>query len=425
MPMRIKKAFSIQNSIEFTQKAFVWAENASHFCYLNGNNCDYAYGPFPTLLATGHKREITIRGNTAIEDLGNVFRQQDCYFGFLAYEMSSETDSSEMGFFFSPETIIRFVNEETIEIETTQSPEAILNSILNVAPKKTTTKSDITFQSRMNKYEYVRTVEKLQQHLKRGDIYQINFCVDFKAKDAHIDPVLFYQQLNKQSPMPFSGLLKRGDRYIICASPERYLKKIGCKIVSQPMKGTAPRDFDPIVDLQNIHELGNSLKERAENTMIVDLVRNDLSRFCESGTVQVEKLCEIYSFYPVHQMVSTVVGNPESSVLPENMIRDTFPMGSMTGAPKIRAMELIKEYEVAPRGAFSGALGYIEPNGDFDFNVLIRSIFYDAKEQTLSYSVGSGITNLSDPSQEYEECMLKASSIQHVLCIYSENSFSN
>lgn len=405
--------------------ALVWANGFRHFCYLNGNNSPYAYDAFSEILAVGNA-PATELSEEPLNEFSELFEAKKDFFGFLSYELLSDKKTlGSKGSFFSPETIIRFLNSETIEIESIKEPNDIFKFIIKANNKGGIFHKKIQFQARLNKEEYVSTIEKLKQHINRGDIYQLNFCIDFEAKEAIIDPILFYQKLNQKSPMPFSGLLKLNEKYIICASPERYLKRINTKVISQPMKGTAPRNSDPIIDQNNLKELINSTKERAENTMIVDLVRNDLSRFCKSGTVKVEHLCEIYSFDPVHQMVSTVVGTLEKNAKPRDIFADTFPMGSMTGAPKIRAMELIEQYEAIPRGAFSGAMGYIKPNGNFDFNVLIRSVFYDAQQHTLSYNVGSGITAMSDSESEYEECMLKASTIQHVLSNYSENIFSN
>ena len=330
---------------------------------------------------------------------------------------SNPTTNSDFpkGYFFSPETIVRFIPNQKVEIESIHSVDEVFDSIQNSFPIEEKNTRNISFTALENKESYIRKVEHLKRHINRGDIYQINYCIEFEALDSIINPINVYHKLNTQSPMPFSGLLKFNNQYIICASLERYLKRIGQLIISQPMKGTAPRDNNPVIDHANKIALQNSVKECAENTMIVDLVRNDLSRFCKSGTVKVEKLHEIYSFHPVHQMVTTVTGTIEEDVESDITIQKSFPMGSMTGAPKISAMQLIEEFENNSRSAFSGALGFIEPNRNFDFNVLIRSIFYNAETQKITYNVGSGITSASDSEKEYEECMLKASIIQKVL----------
>ena len=412
-----KKQFPI--ATDFEQKALLWVQAKECFCYLNGNDCEYTYGSFPKTLAIGVRNQLLFENKTQEENLKSVFDSKESLFGFIGYDLfsSKPTTNSDFpkGYFFSPETIIRFITNQKAEIESIHSVDDIFDSIQNCVPIEELVTSNVSFTALENKESYIQKIEHLKRHINRGDIYQINYCIEFEALNSTINPINVYKKLNTQSPMPFSGLLKFNNRYIICASPERYLKRIDQLMISQPMKGTAPRDTDPSIDVANKRALQNSAKECAENTMIVDLVRNDLSRFCKSGTVQVEKLHEIYSFHPVHQMVTTVTGIIEDEVGSDIAIKQSFPMGSMTGAPKISAMELITEFENNSRSVFSGALGFVEPNGNFDFNVLIRSIFYDAETYKISYNVGSGITSASDSEKEYEECMLKASIIQKVL----------
>ncbi len=230
-----------------------------------------------------------------------------------------------------------------------------------------------------------------------------------------IDPVSIYQNLIQLSPSPFSVLYKLNNKYLICASPERFLQKKGNRLLSQPMKGTAKRALhDEAKDKNLKKELQISPKEQAENVMVVDLVRNDLSKICREGTVIVNELFGIYSYPQVHQMVSTVTGEMQENISFSQIVEAMFPMGSMTGAPKKRVMELIDEYENSKRGIFSGAVGYLHQN-DFDFNVVIRSIMYNSTNQYLSYLVGSGITFYSDPEKEWEECLLKGAAIKKVL----------
>lgn len=220
--------------------------------------------------------------------------------------------------------------------------------------------------------------------------------------------------------MPFQNhhlrrFLKLNDKYLMSASPERYIKKEGTKIISQPIKGTAKREDDFILDSILKNNLVTDQKERSENVMIVDLVRNDLSQTATKGSVKVEELCKIYTFDQVHQMISTVTSQVAENTHPIDIIKSTFPMGSMTGAPKISAMKIIETLEETKRGLYSGAVGYISPSGDFDFNVVIRSILYNASNKYVSYSVGGAITAKSDPLNEYEECLLKAKAMRTVL----------
>ena len=252
-------------------------------------------------------------------------------------------------------------------------------------------------------------------HINRGDIYEANFCMEFFAKEAEINPVETYSKLNEISEPPFAVYFKNDKQYLLSASPERYLRKEEQKVISQPIKGTAKRSLNAIEDEQLKEELGVNEKERSENIMIVDLVRNDLSHTATKGSVKVEELCGLYTFKQVHQMVSTIVSEVEFTTSPIEIIKTTFPMGSMTGAPKISAMKIIEELEETKRALYSGAVGYFTPNGDFDFNVVIRSILYNSSNQYLSFSVGSAITSLSNPEMEYDECLLKAKAMFEVL----------
>jgi para-aminobenzoate synthetase component 1 len=243
----------------------------------------------------------------------------------------------------------------------------------------------------------------------------MNYCLEYIAKSRDFDPIHCYHRLNNISPMPFSVLMKMDQLFLASASPERFLKKVDQKIISQPIKGTIKRSFDGAEDERLKLELLNSEKERSENLMIVDLVRNDLARTALTGTVKVEELFGIYTFKRLHQMISTVVSAVDESTSLTEIIRCAFPMGSMTGAPKLRVMEEIDLLEDTRRGLFSGAVGFFTPEGDFDFNVVIRSIAYDRNLGNISFHVGSAITYDSIPEQEYNECLLKAEAIFEVL----------
>jgi para-aminobenzoate synthetase component I len=252
-------------------------------------------------------------------------------------------------------------------------------------------------------------------HINRGDIYEANFCMEFFAEKAFINPVEVFKKLDTISDAPFAAFFKNNQHYLLSASPERYLRKEGTKIISQPIKGTSKRFDDEKLDLQSKINLQNDPKERSENIMIVDLVRNDLSHSASKGSVQVEEFCEVYTFKQVHQMISTVVCEVDFSTSLVEIIKSTFPMGSMTGAPKISAMQIIEDLEETKRGLYSGTVGYFTPNNDFDFNVVIRSILYNSQNNYVSFSVGSAITALSEPEKEYEECLLKAKAMFNVL----------
>ncbi|HET8737548.1 MAG TPA: anthranilate synthase component I family protein [Pricia sp.] len=291
-----------------------------------------------------------------------------------------------------------------------ESPQGESPQIKNIQALK-----DIRIKLRIFKDEYFTRIRELQQHIHRGDVYEANFCQEFYAEDAQIDAIQTFERLNAISKAPFSVFLKLRDKFLLSASPERYLRKKGNQLVSQPIKGTARRSLDPNADSDLKNALKRDAKERAENIMIVDLVRNDLSKSAIKGSVRVEALCEVYSFEQVHQMISTITAEVPHDRNPLEIIKETFPMGSMTGAPKISALKIIEDLEAFKRGLYSGAVGYFTPEGDFDFNVVIRSILYNATKKYLSYAVGSAITAKSIPEREYEECLLKAKAMREVL----------
>lgn len=295
---------------------------------------------------------------------------------------------------------------------------ADFNTIVNIdllkesEPERLT---EVKIKLRIHKDEYHQKVTKLLEHIHRGDIYEANFCQEFFAEKTTINPFKTYQQLNEISEPPFATFIKIDELYVLSASPERYIRKEGSKIISQPIKGTAKRYVNKIEDDKIAYDLARDEKERAENIMIVDLVRNDLSKIAKKGSVKVEELCGVHSFKQVHQLISTVVSEIEDAIHPVDVLKETYPMGSMTGAPKVSAMKIIEDLEETKRGLYSGTVGYFTPDGDFDFNVIIRSILYNEKEKYVSFSVGGAITAKSIPEKEYEECLLKAKAMKHVL----------
>jgi para-aminobenzoate synthetase component I len=349
----------------------------------------------------------------------------DWCFGHLSYELKNEieqlssTKKDEIGFpalyFFVPQYVLQ-LSEKELRIGSFDDDHAVLFESICAVEIKDEPHSSVEVIERMSREQYINTIQKIQQHILRGDCYELNYCMDFFAEDANINPVQVYQSLTDISPNPFSAFYKVHNSYLLCASPERFLRKKGNELLSQPIKGTLKRDvYDTAEDEVLKQQLFKSEKDRSENVMVVDLVRNDLSRVCKEGTVKVDELFGIYSFPQVHQMISTVSGEMKDGITFKQIIEAAFPMGSMTGAPKRRVMELIDEYEPTTRGIFSGAVGYISPEKDFDFNVVIRSILYNASANYLSYLVGSGITWYSDAAKEYEECLLKAEAIRKVL----------
>lgn len=273
----------------------------------------------------------------------------------------------------------------------------------------------VRVQATLSKEAYLKNVKALQDHIQYGNIYEINFCMNFRAEEAQIDPVQTFVRLQQKARAPYAALLKLGSEYILCASPELFLKKENNRLITKPIKGTARRGKTEEEDQGLKQELQNSLKERTENVMAVDVARNDLSVIAERASVKVDSLFGIESFATVHQMVSTVSCNIKADLPFGKIIHATFPMASMTGAPKPMAMDLIDEFEEFDRGYYSGSFGILDEKGDFELNVVIRSIFYDSESRVLSFAVGGAITYLSEPEKEYEECLLKAENLIHVL----------
>ncbi len=414
----------IPNPQFFKQKALQWASTFDAVCYLDSNNFPDRYSKFDALIATGAKSSLTANTENAFEQLANFRSENPGWItGFFGYDLKNEVENltssnpDELNFpdlyFFAPKHIILLKGNQ-IEI-ISEDEQFVLDAIQNHPPHQTTKSSSINIQSRFSKAEYLDVANKIKEHISRGDIYVTNFCQEFFAKNAVINPLGIFLKLNTISPNPFAGFFKWGNNYILSASPERFLAKRDEKLISQPIKGTAKRGKTTEEDEIIKQQLRNHTKELQENVMIVDLVRNDLTRSAKQGTVKAEELFEIRSFNQLHQMISTVVCEIDDNLTSIDTIRNTFPMGSMTGAPKISAMRLMEELERSKRGIYSGAMGYFSPDDDFDFNVVIRTILYNAANKYLSFQVGSAITYHADAEQEYEECLLKAKAILQVL----------
>lgn len=423
----------------FIAKALRWAANQSYCAYLNPCGIQhYPNGPFKHVLASGARRiyKHDSSSNNTFDAVAR-FQQGGWLFGFWGYDLKNETEKLHSHnpdrlplpdcLFFEPEVLL-FFEADNVNIEANY-PDAIFEQInqISIEPNENektaqdlskSKESKITFQCDVSQKEYIRQVQVIRENIAAGEVYELNYCLNFWA-EARIDPLAIYEELVVRSPAPFSCFVKMKEKYLLGSSPERFLKKTGRRLVSQPIKGTARRGSTPQEDEKLKYDLRHSQKEMAENMMIVDLVRNDLARSAVPGSIEVEEMFGIYSFAHVHQMISTVV-----ATLPENTgwqkaIKKAFPMGSMTGAPKIRAMQLIEELETFKRGLYSGAVGYISPEQDFDFNVVIRSLIYDQQKGLLSLSAGGAITWDSVPEQEYEECLLKAKALMEVANVYN------
>ena len=401
-----------------------WVDRFSIFCLLDNNNYSFEDPLFECIVAAGCVRSFTFKGEDNIENFQKFHDENPTWlFGHLGYNAlgnsyhkknNRKSDFTD-GFFFEPEIIIKLSGNEIEIIKGKENADKIIAEIYATEIFSCKEKITLKIKPAINRETYIAALEKLKNHIKRGDCYEINFCQKFISKKAVINSVDVYSKLTALSPAPFGAFYKLNNNYCMCASPERFLQKKGMRLISQPIKGTSKRDTDLVKDTANKNHLTGSTKEKSENVMVVDLVRNDMSMVCEKGSVRVKELFGVYSFPQVHQMISTVQGTLSSGRKFTEAIKACFPMGSMTGAPKKRVMELIEKYELSPRGLFSGSIGYITPEEDFDFNVVIRSIFYDKNRKEVSFFAGSGITFYSNAEEEYEECLLKAKALVEVL----------
>jgi len=427
--VRQQKDITLNSVTGFKNQLLSWSQQFEEIVWLDSNHCIQSHATYDAVLAvdafTGIQTDV-INGFDKLKEYQETTK--DWIFGYLSYDLKNDIEPlSSQNFdglnfpdlyFFQPKKLFFFKkNTVTIMYLNCVSDEISLDLIdIETFSESMETKStnDIKIESRVSKASYIEKVTAMLSHIQRGDIYEANFCQEFYAT-AKLDPLHTYLKLNSIALTPFATFFKNGNHFLLSSSPERYLKKVGSTITSQPIKGTTRRSENRIEDQDLKSVLKSDQKERSENIMIVDLVRNDLSKIAKKGSVTVTELCEIHSFKQVHHMISTIVAEALPSLTPVDMITATFPMGSMTGAPKISAMKIIEALEETKRGVYSGAVGYFSPAGDFDFNVVIRSILYNAYNSYVSFSVGSAITSKSTPEKEYEECLVKAKAMRSVL----------
>jgi para-aminobenzoate synthetase component 1 len=421
---------TIVNPIAFKKQLLYWSDQFREVVFMDSNDYPQKFSSYDAILAVDAFTLIQTDYHNAFEDLQQYQQTtKDWLFGYLSYDLKNDSEDLQSNnfdglafpdlFFFQPKKLfflkgnqltIQYLNlcDDEVEID--------FDTITTRDGFDYITKAAVEVQARISKESYIEKVNTLLGYIHRGDIYEANFCMEFFAENTTINPLEKFGKLNAISQTPFAVYFKNNKQYLLSATPERYLRKEGATLISQPIKGTAKRFSDSKEDEIAKLNLASDPKERAENIMITDLVRNDLSRTAQKGTVQVQELCGIYSFQQVHQMISTITSKLDSKYSLIDVLKLTFPMGSMTGAPKISAMKIIEELEATKRGLYSGAIGYFSPDGDFDFNVVIRSILYNQENKYVSFSVGSAITSLSDPEYEYEECLLKAKAMHEVLC---------
>jgi len=431
MMQRFSKTIQIENISEFKIQLLQWSQQYETTLWLDSNSYYQKHSSFDAVMALGVNSMIETIYNQAFKKLKEYQTNVNDYiFGYLGYDLKNDVENLESNnfdglnfpdlFFFQPKKIFK-IKGNTLEVkyllkhknEIDKDLEQIKSIQKNYSDTPST--ENIKIKLRIHKDEYYNKIESILNHIHKGDIYEANFCQEFYSENSRINPVEVYKSLNEISKPPFATFLKFSDKYLLSASPERYIKKEENQVISQPIKGTQKRALTNKEDEILIKDLEQNPKERAENIMIVDLVRNDLSRFAKKGSVKVDELCKVYTFEQVHQLISTISCRVDNTIHPVDIIKNTFPMGSMTGAPKISAMKIIEELEESKRGLYSGAVGYFTPKGNFDFNVIIRSILYNASKKYVSYSVGGAITAQSIPEKEYEECLLKAKAMKQVL----------
>ena len=421
--MRNNFTYQIINKEDFINKMIFYTKKYKYSCLLDSN---FSQGKFPEryfqydAIFAFDSTKMLKSSNDSFDKLKCFHKEEnDWLFGCLSYDLKNEIYDlrSENADNFCIENIVFFVpkyvfllKDNILTIETFDNKDkidCIYKEIMNTEIDKKKVNS-LSLERRETKESYLNKVRRIKEHIQRGDIYEMNFCQEFYNELADISsPKLFYN-LNKTTRSPFSSFLNIDNISVIGCSPERYLYKKKNKIISQPIKGTSRRSHDSKKDSELFYDLLKDQKELSENIMIVDLVRNDLSVTAQDSSVNVDVLCGVYTFSNVHQMISTISSKVSDETNFTDVVKTTFPMGSMTGAPKFKALNLIEKYEESKRGLFSGSVGYVTPSGDFDFNVVIRSLLYDSSTKYLSLSVGGAITSKSIPMKEYEECLIKA-----------------
>ncbi len=430
--LRTEQSFHINYISDFKVNLLSWSQQFYNVVWLDSNNLDdnNNLSNFDAVLAVDTFSELKCSSLNAFEKLKKYQQNTNDYiFGYLSYDLKNDVENLNSSnfdglqfpdlYFFQPKKLF-FIKGNTVTVkyislfaDEIEKDKIIIENFKNNLNGNVQT--EIKIKLRIHKDEYYNKLNTILNHIYRGDIYEVSFCQEFYAEDSTINPLTVYQNLNRISTSPFATFLKLGDKFLLSASPERFLQRTNNNIISQPIKGTIKRGKNLLEDTALKNQLKNDLKERAENIMIVDLVRNDLSRTAIKGSVKVAELCKVYTFKQVHQLISTITSKVKDDTNSVDIIKSLFPMGSMTGAPKIAAMKIIEILEETKRGLYSGAVGYFSPSGDFDFNVIIRSILYNQTNKYISYSVGGAITSKSIPEKEYEECLLKAKAMREVL----------
>lgn len=425
MNHQYKQECSVLDSEKFKNQMLNWANQFNICCFLDNHNYASQFHSFDYVVAVDSIQSFELNQLNFLEAYNFFENSSDWLFGHIAYDAKNYFEKLESihpdhilfpdMFFFIPKIIIEVKENKAIIHSSENNCNKIFEEISNYNKSGELENKKLVIKQTVSKEKYINNIEELKKHIQQGDCYEINYCQHFYDDDVVINPLKVYQSLSVISPNPFNCYYKLNDKFLICASPERYLRKENNTIISQPIKGTMHRSNNLELDEALKQELKNSPKNISENVMVVDLVRNDFNKICKENSVKVNELCAVYSFPKVHQLISTISGELNEKITFIDILKASFPMASMTGVPKFKVMELIEKFEDVKRGIFSGSVGYIQSNGDFDFNVVIRSIMYNSSTEYLQYLVGGGITINSNAEEEYYECLIKAQAISEVL----------
>lgn len=406
----------------FKKQCLVWAQQFSCFVCIDNNKFPDKYHQEEYILAVDSISKIQLNNETDAFKKLKDFQENTKHtiYGYISYDLKNDVEKltsnnkDSLGFpclfFMQPRYEIKIEKDFCIinrnYIEASYIKDAIEAVVLEL--EKTL---NVSWQQTVSKEEYLNKVKQIQTDIEEGTVYEVNYCYENYAENLHLNPINVFNKINEKVKAPFSSCIKVYNNYVVSFSPERFMQMKDGKMLSQPIKGTRKKDNNAILNNKLKQDLFNDEKEKAENVMIVDLVRNDFARSAKTGTIKVDELFGIYEFENIIQMISTISAQKSNEIHAIDALKSCFPMGSMTGAPKIKAMELIEKYENTRRGVYSGAIGYIKANGDLDFSVVIRTLLYNLESKYLSYSVGGAITYDSVAEKEWEETITKMLSI--------------
>jgi len=408
------------------EQKFDWIDlitsiNSNEYTFIDSNDGNYtfAWGSESELVQTKFSSDLLLDFETK--------HSKQYLFGYLGYDAKTRFFESEESrnpdfhklaesIFYVPKHILFKKNKELVYFGTVAGFNEF-KSITIKEYKSINTIDSLKLICNTDFNTYQKNIASIHNHLQQGNIYEMNYCINFTATNTDLNCIETFKKLKKNTKAPFSTIFKFNTTLILSASPERFFNKLGKTILSQPIKGTAPRDSNKEKDLKIQKALLNNQKEISENIMIVDLVRNDLSKIANKNSVSVPELCKLYSFETVHQLISTVKADIPNDLTFSEIVKHTFPMGSMTGAPKLSAIKIIEDIETFKRNIYSGTIGFIDPDNNMDFSVVIRSIIHNLATKTTSISVGGAITIKSTAKGEYDECLLKLKKIEESITI--------